>query len=148
MNYSNSAHAQAFFRIIEISQIVEASIKKVLKEYQLTHGQYNILRILRGAKGEAITAKNIKERMILNHPDITRLVDRLLQKGLVERVKNPFNKREVNISLVNKGIELLSILDPLMKKAGFDFFENVISNTEAENLKSILTIITNDIKQR
>lgn len=140
-------HAKSYFKLIEISQSIEFRIKILLQEYEITHGQYNILRILKGAKGEPLTAKTIKTRMIVNYPDVTRLVDRLVKKGLVNREKNPENRREVNITLLSKGNKLLLELDPIMKQAAYNFFREQISHNEAVDLTRILSKIALGIKE-
>ena len=142
----NDPHASSYFKLLEISQTIESRIKLKLQDYDLTHGQYNILKILKGAKDEPLTAKTIKSRMIVNFPDVTRLVDRLVKKELVLREKNPLNRREVNISLLNKGKDLLEELDPIMKSAAFHFFIDQISVQEANALSDILSKIMPSIK--
>ena len=84
---------------------------RYLKTEGLTHGQYNVLRILRGARPEALTCGEIAERMISRDPDITRLLDRLDQQGLVERHRDAADRRVVRTRIARAGLDLLERLD-------------------------------------
>jgi DNA-binding MarR family transcriptional regulator len=81
-------------------------------EFDLTAGQYNVLRILRGSHPKALTAGEIGERTIARDPDITRLVDRLDAQGLVTRTRSEEDRRVVEVGITVKGLELLRALDP------------------------------------
>jgi len=77
------------------------------KPYNISPQQYNILRILRGAK-KPIKVQEIKERMIKKSPNTTRLMDKLSDKKLIERVKSKEDKRIIFINISKKGLKLLS----------------------------------------
>jgi DNA-binding MarR family transcriptional regulator len=82
-----------------------------LKGQGLTLGQYNVLRILRGARPGALTCGEIGGRMISRDPDITRLLDRLEARGLVERQRDAADRRVIRTSIAQPGLELLAQLD-------------------------------------
>ncbi len=82
----------------------------------LTNGQYNVLRILRGSHPEKLTAGAIAERMLTRDPDVTRLVDRLVTRGLAERTRSERDRREVETGITPKGLALLADLDPHVKR--------------------------------
>lgn len=103
------------------------------KPYGLSPQQYNILRILRGA-GEPTKVQVIKERMVERAPNATRLMDKLCDKKLIERVRCEHDRRVVYISIVNKGLELLESID---KNIDIDFIEN-LTETEAAQLSDLL----------
>src|SRR5690606_34034541 len=95
---------------------------QVFKQFDITHQQYNVLRILRGRKGEPACCGEVKEVMLDKNPDITRLSDRLITKGFIERSTNPQNRREVQLSITEEGLKLLEKVDPeLEKNSGFMF---------------------------
>jgi DNA-binding MarR family transcriptional regulator len=79
-------------------------------EYGITMQQYNVLRILRGA-GQALPTMEVAERMIEQAPGVTRMIDRLEHKGLVERVRHADDRRQVLCSITPTGLELLARLD-------------------------------------
>ena len=81
-------------------------------EAGLTASQYNVLRILRGSHPKPLTAGTIGERSIAHDPDVTRLVDRLADRGLVKRARSEEDRRVVEVEITGKGLELLRALDP------------------------------------
>ena len=81
--------------------------ESIMKEHQISMAQYNILRILRGAGDEALTANEIKSRMVEKSPNATRLVDKLLVKNLVTRSKCETDRRVVYVKITPEGLRLL-----------------------------------------
>ena len=79
----------------------------------LTPVQYNVLRILRGAGDEGLWAGEVGNRLITRSPDVTRLVDRLVVRGLVRRSSDPGDRRAVRIHITGEGLEKLAMLDEL-----------------------------------
>jgi DNA-binding MarR family transcriptional regulator len=77
------------------------------KRFQITGTQYNILRILRGQHPNPASINLLKERMLDKMSDASRLVERLKDKGLVERKICPKDRRKVEVKITKKGIELL-----------------------------------------
>ena len=77
------------------------------KEYDLTMPQYNVLRILRGQKNTPANLSTIQERMIDKNSNTTRLVDKLIDKGLARRQQCESNRRKVEIFITDKGLEIL-----------------------------------------
>lgn len=106
-----------------------------LKPYDISPQQYNILRILRGAKGELLTVHSIKERMLDKAPNVTRLVDKLLDKELTSRIRCEHDRRVVWIGITQKGLALLTSLDPLIKD--FDS-KGKLTEDEAQVLSDLL----------
>lgn len=102
----------------------------------ITLQQFNVLRILRGQHPNVSSNALIKERMIYNTPDISRLVERMVLKGLITREQNPIDKRSVDLLISDKGIELLKELEEDMK-LGDILFKN-ISAKEALQLSELL----------
>lgn len=98
----------------------------VLKKFNLSIQQFNILRILKGRHPEPATVKLLTERMIDKMSNASRLVEKLKQKGLVERTSCPEDRRRVDIAITEKG---LKIIDQASK----------ITESEIENTLSTLT---------
>ena len=84
---------------------------KLFTEHGVTGPQYNVLRILRGHGGQGLPCLEIAGQMITRMPDITRLVDRLEQSGLVERSRTSEDRRVVLVNITPAGLALLSGLD-------------------------------------
>ncbi|MDX5435995.1 MAG: MarR family transcriptional regulator, partial [Pontibacter sp.] len=107
-----------------------ARVDSLLKPYDISSQQYNVLRILRGQQGKPLNLYAIQERMLNRMSNATRLVEKLRLKGLVTREQCEANRRKVEITITNKGLQLLDKLDPLMQQLEEDTFKN-ISEAEA-----------------
>lgn len=110
--------------------------KEVLKPFDLTHQQYNVLRILKGRFPDSCAAYDIKEVMIDKGPDLTRLIDRLIVKDYVTRSECEENRRKLDITITKKGLDLIKKIEPLLKKQLID--QAKITNKEADELSRIL----------
>lgn len=84
---------------------------EVLRVADLTFPQYNVLRILRGARPDALSCGTISQRMLTRDSDLTRLLDRLEERGLVKRVRDARDRRQVNAAITEAGLQLLRRLD-------------------------------------
>jgi DNA-binding MarR family transcriptional regulator len=98
--------------IMVTQNVVTEKFNEVLKPYDLSGEQYNVLRILRGQKGNPANMCVIQERMIAKNSNTTRLIDKLLLKNLVTREVCPENRRKIEVLITEKGLELLEELDP------------------------------------
>lgn len=109
---------------------------KIFKNFEITTQQFNVLRILRGQYPNTASVSLIKERMLDKMSDASRLVDRLVSKGFVERHICPNDRRKVDVIITVKGLELLSAID---REMGIipDYFNN-ITEKEARLVNSIL----------
>ncbi len=84
---------------------------EVLRVADLTFPQYNVLRILRGARPEALSCGTISQRMLSRDSDLTRLLDRLEKRGLVTRLRDERDRRMVRAAITESGMQLLRRLD-------------------------------------
>lgn len=132
--FRNAWH-RAAVNLLYTSNWLKDRIKNHLKSYGITMQQYNVLRVLRGA-GEPISTSVIRERLLDKMADTSRLVDRLHQKGLVARRECPHDKRLVDISLSDKGRELLAALDRYDEE--LDQMLGSLSEEEANTLNRLL----------
>lgn len=110
--------------------------KKIFDKYDITGNQFNILRILRGQYPKPASINLLKERMLDKMSDASRLVDRLLKKGLVERKISSDDRRKVDVIITKKGLKLLSQIDELNPK--FDRVFKNINKQEAQILNDLL----------
>jgi DNA-binding MarR family transcriptional regulator len=106
------------------------------ERHNLTAQQFNILRILRGQYPKPATVNLLKERMIDKMSDASRIVDRLVQKGLVSRCTNTQDRRAVDIRISDKGLEILSKIDIEFKTR--DFIKDHLNEEEAAKLSELL----------
>lgn len=108
---------------------------KVVDPHNLSMQQYNVLRILRGQHPKSVTVKFIIERMLDKSSNASRLVDKLLAKGLVERTQSPEDRRRVDIKISDGGLNLLKNLASEFD----DINKNLkISEEEARSLSDLL----------
>ena len=98
--------------IMYTNNILSERFNEVLKPYDLSGEQYNVLRILRGQKGNPANMCVIQERMVAKTSNTTRLVDKLLLKELVTRNVCPDNRRKIEVLITQKGLDVLAELDP------------------------------------
>jgi len=112
-----SAQQKAILNLIYTHNWVSSLHEAFFKEYDLTMQQYNVLRILRGKHPESICAGEVKEVMLDRNPDLTRLCDRLLKKGLIERATNDENRRQVLLKITKGGLDLLKEMDPFVQSS-------------------------------
>jgi DNA-binding MarR family transcriptional regulator len=112
------------------------AFKCKFEKHQLTNQQFNVLRILRGQYPNPATVNLIKERMIDKMSDASRIVDRLVQKGLVSRCTNNKDRRAVDIRISDKGLEVLAIMDNEFKTK--EILKNNLTEDEAVKLNELL----------
>lgn len=109
-----SPHKRVVLNIGYTQNKLAEGIQSVLKPFDISAEQFNVLRILRGQKGKPANMSLIQERMLAKTSNTTRLVDKLLVKELVTRKICPSNRRKMEIKITAKGLELLSQLDPII----------------------------------
>ena len=106
------------------------------KPFGISPQQYNILRILRGAKGR-MNMQNVKQRMVDRAPNATRLTDKLIAKGLVERERCEEDRRVIHVRISEKGSDLLSRIDTELRPRISDDLKD-LSEEDARQLNRIL----------
>jgi DNA-binding MarR family transcriptional regulator len=112
-----SLEQEAMLNIARTDAILGYSIIEALKAYDVTPTQYNVLRILRGAGDKGLCREDIRERLISQVPDVTRLLDRLEEAGLVGRERDADDRRLVTTRITDAGLELLGSLDRPINEA-------------------------------
>src|SRR6476661_7665572 len=88
-----SASAEALLSVMRTAAMLEHHLTEVLKPYGITPTQYNVLRILRGAGSGGLCGREVAERMVSRVPDISRLLDRMEEMDLVDRERDPADRR-------------------------------------------------------
>lgn len=107
---------------------IRGMLNDLLKPHDLTNQQYNVLRILRGSSPKPLSTSCIRSRMLDKMSDASRIVDRLVQKGLVNRKTCSADKRLVDVFITKEGLKLLETIDAQMES----FNKKVITITEEE----------------
>jgi DNA-binding MarR family transcriptional regulator len=128
-------YQKATVNIIYTYNWMNEQMKDLFEKEGLTAQQFNILRILRGA-GQPISTLQIRQRMLDKMSDTSRIVDRLIIKGLVKKVVCKTDKRLVDVSITEKGKKILAKLD--QKENAMDAIVGSVSEAEAKTLNKIL----------
>jgi DNA-binding MarR family transcriptional regulator len=123
--------------IFHTSSWIKDDLLLELKHFDLSLEQFNVLRILRGQKGSAINLQDIQERMVSKMSNTTRLVDKLIKKKFVKRTICKTNRRKVEISITELGLETLKIIDPIMDKTE----QTITKNLTQEELIQLNTLL-------
>ena len=110
-----STEEEALLNLARTFEVVQQRLSEALKPYQLTTTQYNVLRILRGAGSDGVTCSQAGERMVNHDPDMTRLLDRLEARKLVERERSREDRRVVITRISKPGMDLVNSLDEPMR---------------------------------
>ena len=111
---------EVYLNLERTTDCLRRSVEELFRPYDLSGTQYNVLRILRGAKlhehMESLPCGEIGQRMVTRDPDITRLLDRLEKRGFITRARQTDDRRVVKVQITDAGMELLSKLDePLVQ---------------------------------
>ena len=128
---------KAILNVMYTQNILSDHFNEILKPYDLSSEQYNVLRILRGQKGNPANMFVIQERMIAKTSNTTRLVDKLLLKNFVTREVCPENRRKIEVGITQGGLDVLAELDPKVIEHEQKFAANLTSQ-ELEQLNNLL----------
>ena len=111
-----SLEDEAFVSVLRTAGTFQWREAELLKPYEITLPQYNVLRILRGAGSEGLICREIGERMIARDPDVTKLLDRLEARGLVSRERQEKDRRVIVARVTPEGLNLVAEIDsPVLK---------------------------------
>lgn len=127
---------KAFLNILYTASWIGCQQQRMFKEYGVTPQQYNVLRILRGQKGKAISVNGIQERMLDRNSNASRLIDKLTEKKLCERLTCPNDRRQVDVLITPVGMELLGKMDVEIDRSESSFGN--MTEEEAQTLNTIL----------
>lgn len=131
-----SEHQKLFINILYTANWLNNETLKILKPFGLSPQQYNVLRILKGQHPNSITVNNIIDRMLDKNSNASRLVDKLKQKELVEREICAEDRRQVDVKITNKGLQLLADIGD--KLDNLNDINNSISVADAKAINNTL----------
>lgn len=131
-------YKRALINTIYTSNWITDEMNSVLKPFDISTQQFNVLRILKGREGKATNLSTIQERMIAKNSNTTRLVDKLIKKGLVEKQICETNKRKVEIYITQNGISFLEKVNLSVEDREIEITQS-LNKEELENLSNLLT---------
>lgn len=112
--FRNREH-EAILGLLRTAAILDHATDEELRPFGLTHTQFNVLRILRGAGQDGLCGREIGERMITKVPDVPRLLDRLEKAELISRERNSDDRRHVTARITAKGKQLVEAVGDVSK---------------------------------
>tara|TARA_R110000787_G_scaffold38086_3_gene96245 strand:+ start:16332 stop:16790 length:459 start_codon:yes stop_codon:yes gene_type:complete len=135
---TKNVFALNYFNLLKTSSWIEMQIKEALKPYDLTHSQLNVLSVLVKSHPDPLDAKTIKESIIVASPDVTRLIDRLVIKGFVDRKTCPANRRKIDISVTENGMDFFFKVHRVAREALNNYFKDQLTEEEARMMYKLL----------
>lgn len=133
----SSLEAEAQLNIERTAAVLGHAFAERLKEFGITSTQYNVLRILRGAGDEGLCRNEVRDRLISQVPDVTRLLDRLEESGLIERERGTTDRRLVSTRITAAGLALLERLDePVL-----DMHRKLLGHMSEKQLKTLSELL-------
>ena len=135
-NFDNLEH-ESILNILVASNYINTLVEKICTEHNITLSQFNVLRILNGKYPEGYPRCDIINRMINPSPDVTRLIDRLIKDGFVERFNSKEDRRLSLARITEKGRNLLSEVNPEIRKLQISLFKK-FNKEEKKNISILL----------
>ncbi len=133
----SKVYFQTILEIMKTGHWVTDEVTQVLKRHGITEPQYNVLRILQGAKGQPVTVGAISEGMVQRSSNVTRIVDKLVAKQLAHRTECPTNRRKMDIVITPAGLKALEKMD----KAVLAFHRPYLAKLSIEELTTLNNLI-------
>jgi DNA-binding MarR family transcriptional regulator len=134
---------EAVVGLFVVAGVLDDLCEAACAEHGITAVQYNVLRILRGVHPEGHPRGEIARRLITRAPDVTRLLDRLVRSGLVERHWDAANRRLSIARITQKGLKLLTELDPKIRRLQ-EHATRKLSKADLKALVRILDLMVDD----
>ena len=133
-----SLHEEAFLNLERSAAMLQDAFEQMLKPYGITGTQYNVLRILRGASPGGLCRNEIRDRLVTRMPDVTRLLDRMEDAGLITRERSTEDRRLVSTQLTRSGRKLVDSLDAVVTAE----HKAQLRHLTAAQLRSLIELLT------
>ena len=135
-NKFSSIEQEGLLNLLITSNYLHSKLDAICSGFKITLAQFNVLRILKGTHPEGYPRGEIIRRMVEPSPDVTRLIDRLIREGFVERFYSAKDRRLSLARITKKGINLLTKINPEVDKFNSDYSSS-LTKSEIEMLSSI-----------
>jgi len=133
-----SLYQEAFLNLARTETELHDGIDQVLQPHGLSLTQYNVLRMLRGAGNDGLCRNEIRDRLITRMPDVSRLLDRMEEGGLVSRVRSTEDRRLVNTTLTKRGRTLVDQLDDAVARE----HQRQLGHLSQTQLRTLIELLT------
>lgn len=128
---------KAVINLLYTYGIVNKVLNDVLKPFDISIQQFNVLRILRGQREKPIALETLQELMINKMSNTTRLIDKLILKKYVKKKINKTNRRKIDITITQEGLKFLQIIDTLIDSTE----KNIISSLTDNETKELIRLL-------
>ena len=133
----DSEQEKLMINVIYSANLLNLITSRLFKPYELSPQQYNVLRILRGQKGESIGLMDIEHRMLDKSSNVSRLVDKLISKDLINRSISSKDRRRIEIVITSRGVSVLKEIDVILSEMNSKI-KAIISDDNAKKTNRIL----------
>lgn len=131
-----SPYQKGMINLIYTTNLIQSAQNQIFKRYGITQPQYNVLRILRGQYPKPATVSLLIERMLDKTSNASRIVERLRKKELVSRVRKKDDRRVVDVTITDSGLDLLKEIDGIEVELACGFM--ALSDEEVDQLNGLL----------
>ena len=128
---------EAHLSIERTAAVLTHAFAEFVKPHGITPTQFNVLRILRGAGEAGLCRHEIRDRMVSQVPDVTRLIDRLVDMGLVTRERDGEDRRLVTARITGAGLRLLADLDQPIR----EFDQRTLGHLSADQVRTLVELL-------
>jgi DNA-binding MarR family transcriptional regulator len=111
-----SVEEELLVSLLRTTDVLQEQFEKMIRPFNVSMTQYNVLRILRGAEPGGRTCGEIGERMIAREPDVTRLLERMEKAALIRRMRDSSDRRVIVTRITSAGLKLLDEMEPKMRE--------------------------------
>jgi DNA-binding MarR family transcriptional regulator len=133
-----SLEQECYLNIARTAAVLSDAFEVALRPFGITGTQFNVLRILRGAEPDGLCRNELRDRMLNRMPDMTRLLDRMEEAGLVSRARGTDDRRQVSTRITTEGRALVDRLDSLVT----DEHHRQLGHLEAAELRQLIELLT------
>ncbi|NNF35039.1 MAG: MarR family transcriptional regulator [Saprospiraceae bacterium] len=137
----NILYTRAFNKMLKTSSIMEQKVRRILKPYGMTHVQYHILKFLSYSHPSPRSPKDIKEDLVISSPDVTRILDRLVEKKWVLRKTCESNRRKVDVSISDEGRNKFENAHSELQDGIYSFLSTRLSEQDIHQLMTLISKI-------
>ncbi len=133
-----STYEEAMLNIVRTASILGDDGSQLFKPFGITAAQYNVLRILKGSEAEGLCRNAVRDRMLTRMPDMTRMLDRMEDAGLVERVRDSEDRRHVTTHITAAGKKVLKDLEGVVAERQ----KKLLGHMTEKELKALTELLT------
>jgi DNA-binding MarR family transcriptional regulator len=133
-----STQEEALLNIVRTASVLADEGSQFFKPFGITAAQYNVLRILKGSESQGLCRNEVRDRMLTRMPDMTRMLDRMEEAGLVERVRDAADRRHVTTHITVAGKKLLKDLEGLVAAEQ----KRLLGHMTEKDLKTLTELLT------